>query len=143
MTEKTTDKEDLYNYVKTHYWSVYRNSSNILSSSCRQLALALGGLCWLVKSTPNYKFVICQSNLILIFLVMFFVSDALQYLISSMSYKKLAQKYDDDITNKKLSSVSELIEPSNITLLPMICFSLKLFFLAFSAVVFIWVLLKI
>ncbi|MFO2976477.1 hypothetical protein SCO70_02835 [Legionella pneumophila serogroup 3] len=143
MADETVDKEELYNYVKNHYWAVYRNSSTILSSTCRQLALALGGLCWLIKSNPDYKVVTCQSNLILVFLVMFFIFDALQYLISSMSYQKLAKKYDNKITNSKLTSISELIEPSDINHLPMICFSLKLFFLIFSSVVFIWVLLKI
>jgi len=136
-------KEELYQYVKTHYWANYRNSSATLSSTCRQLALSVGGICWLIKSTADHKFIACQVNIILIFLVLFFLLDAAQYFISSRSYQKLAKKYDDEITSDVLNDISQLIEPPEINIPPLICYYLKLFFLISSAVLFVFLLIKI
>lgn len=142
-----SNKEELYDYVKTHYWSVYRNSSSILSSSCRQLALAVGGICWLIKSNSEQKFYTCQinifTNIILILLVLFFVFDAAQYFISSLSYKKLARDYDSKITSEEFKEISQLVEPQSINILPIICFSMKILLLIFSSFSFIYLLLKI
>jgi hypothetical protein len=136
-------KEVLFNYVKTHFWATYRTSSSILSSTCRQLALAVGGICWLIKSAEKHEIYTCQSSTILILIVLFFIFDAAQYLVSAISYKNLAEKYDHEIDSNKITEISELIEPSPINAPPMIFFSIKLFCLMLSAIVFIWLILKI
>lgn len=111
MSEQSTKdpREPLYKYVKDHFWSVRNSSAQTLSSTCRQLALGEGGLCWLIKSSPLYSSISCATNMVLIALVLFFIFDAMQYLISSIKYHDLADKYDNEILNKNITTSEELI----------------------------------
>lgn len=136
-------REPLYQYVKDHFWSVRNFSAQTLSSTCRQLALAEGGLCWLIKSSASYSLISCQTNGVLIALVLFFIFDAMQYLISSIKYHDLAERYDHEILNKNITKIEELKEPKKINRTANIFFTIKLFILSAASLTLIYLILKI
>jgi hypothetical protein len=102
-------KESLFQYVRDCYWNIFRGNTAILSSTCRQLALGIGGV---LLINGNIKG-IC-NKFILTLLVLFFIVDAGQYAYQSFSFHKLAKKYDDQIEAGKIIEVSNLIEPPGI-----------------------------
>lgn len=61
-------KENIETSIKEKFWDVYASNTGTLSSICRQLAFAEGGICWFYiqdsSFTPSIK-------LILTFLILF------------------------------------------------------------------------
>jgi len=45
---------------------------------------------------------------------LFFVFDAVQYLISLMKYQDLAEEYDEKISQAEITETKDLVEPKNI-----------------------------
>jgi hypothetical protein len=131
------DKEELYTYVKDYYWSTFRRNTAILSSTCRQLALGLGGLVWFAKPDIQNS---CYSNSILLFIVLFFISDATQYLYQSYAFQKLAEEYDKKIGSGAISEKSKLTEKPNMNRLTNFFFIAKLIFLALATIFFLLLL---
>jgi hypothetical protein len=141
--EKDKHEESLYHYVYENFASVYREHTRILSSTCRQLALGEGGLCWLLKSFTYGQCVSYQVNIVLILLVLFFLFDAAQYLISSSLYKNRAEEYNEKIRKGEIKDVSQLIEPPMINKPGSVCFIIKFSILVFASVYLIFLILKI
>lgn len=137
------DKEPLYHYAYENFASVYREHTRILSSTCRQLALGEGGLCWLFKSFTYGQCISYQINVVLILLVLFFLFDASQYLLSANLYKNQAEEYNKKISKGEITDISELIEPSNINKPGNVCFTIKFFILVFASIYLILLILKI
>jgi|GEM_PF-2608766 hypothetical protein len=132
MTEDK--KEILYKYVKDYYWSTFRRNTTILSSTCRQLALGLGGLAWLDKSNIQGS---CCAKSILLFVVLFFISDTGQYLFQSYAFQQLAEEYDRNIQSGTISEISNLVEKPKMNCLTHIFFITKLILLALASIFFL------
>lgn len=143
MTSNAEKKEVLYQYVNDAFGAIYREHTRILSSTCRQLALGEGGLCWLLKSSTVNECIAYQVNMVLILLVLFFLFDAAQYLISSILYKKQAEDYHNKISKDEIKDLSMLIEPQGINSPANVFFSIKLFILMFASLYLIFLILKI
>jgi hypothetical protein len=132
---KKDPREPLYKYVKDHYWSVRNSSASTLSTTCRQLALGEGGLCWLIKAANFNCHISSQINFIFILLVIFFILDALQYLVISINYHDLAKKYDEKILKSQIKKIEKLSEPKNVNRISNIFFILKLFTLVLASLI--------
>ncbi len=141
--KKHDEREELYTYVKNHFWRSRNSSAHTLSTTCRQLALGEGGICWLVKASTYCSLGSSQANFVLILLVVFFIFDATQYLISYIRYSDIAEEYDGKILNYKIKKIEELKEPKNINRAPMVCFILKLFTLLLASLLLVYLLLRL
>lgn len=131
---KEDKKEPLYTYVKDYYWSTFRRNTTILSSTCRQLALGLGGLAWFAN--PDIRNA-CQAKSILLFVVLFFIADAAQYLFQGYAFHQLAEEYDEKIETGKITEISELVEKPKMNRLTHVLFIAKLFLLVLASLFFI------
>lgn len=100
-------KEPLYKYVKDYYWSTFRRNTAILSSTCRQLALGLGGLAWLAKADIQSS---CPAKSILLFIVLFFITDAAQYLAQGYAFQQLAKNTMKKLKMKKSLRYQSLLK---------------------------------
>ncbi|HSW69145.1 MAG TPA: hypothetical protein VLI69_03160 [Gammaproteobacteria bacterium] len=136
-------KETLYHYVFDHFGIVYREHTRILSNTCRQLALGEGGLCWLLKSFTQGQCISYQVNIVFILLVLFFLFDAAQYLISSTLYKSKISEYNDKIFKGEITNEKDLIEPPHLYQAAITCFIIKFFILIFSSIYLIFLVVKI
>ncbi len=143
MQTKQGNDEKLYRHVKENFWIVRNNSTLTLSTTCRQLGLGLGGICWLIKSSPTNCQVSLLSTMILIFVVIFFLIDACQYLSSLINYQNIAEEYDLKILTKKITEVKQLCEPKGINTLSYIFFILKIFILFTDSIAFIILMIKL
>jgi hypothetical protein len=141
--DKEKHEETLYNYVYENFVSIYREHTRILSSTCRQLALGEGGLCWLFKSFTYGQCISYQANIVLVLLVLFFLFDAAQYLISSGLYKNKAEEYNEKISKGEIKNVSQLTEPPSINKPGSVCFIIKLSILVFASIYLIFLILKV
>jgi hypothetical protein len=63
-------------------WESYREYTNILSNISRRLGFAAAAICWFFK-TPDNKFP-HKITFALIFTVVFFVADIMQYLLGAI-----------------------------------------------------------
>lgn len=144
MTKHNSEeqKEKLYEYVDKHFWSIYNRDTTTLSNTCRQLALAEGGICWVIISS-NYPSLISffQINTVLIMLVLFFIFDAAQYLFSSRAFKTLAKHYNDQISDNIITDQKELKIPQGINTVANVCFILKLSTLSLTSLFLIYLIL--
>lgn len=127
-------KETLYQYVKDYYWSTFHCNTATLSNTCRQLALGLGGLAWVAKSPPQNS---CNAKFILLFLILFFISDAAQYLFQSYSFHNLAEDYDKKIETGEINEISMLVEKPKMNALTHAFFIAKLILLGLASIFFI------
>jgi hypothetical protein len=145
MNSNKKDKlqECLYTYVRDHYWGVWKISTNTLSSTCRQLGLGIGGICLTIRTQNYFSDVASVCNLVFIFLILFFILDAAQYLSSLIIYKDVAEKLDEKITNSEINNLQELTLPANFNRFPNLFFTLKLFTLTLSSILVIYLLLII
>ncbi|MES2219093.1 MAG: hypothetical protein V4501_11880 [Pseudomonadota bacterium] len=133
-------KEKLLLYVRERYWILYRHHTAILSSTCRQLALGEGGICWFIISN-QYGFITeFEINTVLVLLVLFFLSDVAQYLLSSEAYKNLASTYDRLIEQGTIKRKSELDPPPGFTTSSRICFVTKLIWLTLASIYLIFLI---
>lgn len=132
-------KEPLYKYVKDYYWSTFRRNTAILSSTCRQLALGLGGLAWLAKPDTQSS---CSAKSILLFVVLFFISDAAQYLFQGYVFQQLAEEYDKKISSGTISEIAKLVEKPKMNRLTHVFFIAKLILLGLASLFFIILLFK-
>jgi len=74
MNEKTKEeiareqKEEIEREINNKFWAVYTKNTKTLSSICRQLAFAEGGICWFYLQGSNFSI---DIKLILTFLLLF------------------------------------------------------------------------
>ena len=68
-------KEKIEASIKEKFWDVYASNTGALSSICRQLAFAEGGICWFYIQDSSFTI---EIKLILTFLLLFFIADASQ-----------------------------------------------------------------
>jgi hypothetical protein len=128
-------KEKLYLYVKENYWIIFRSNTSILSSTCRQLALGIGGVLLLGKLNDCYG--LLGTKIIFTLLVLFFILDAGQYWYQSFSFRKLAEDYDRKIDKGEITNISDLVETPGINNITNTFFIGKLFTLILASLVFI------
>lgn len=132
-------KESLYKYVKDYYWAIFHYNTATLSSTCRQLALGLGGLAWLAKSDLQH---FCCAKSILLFIVLFFISDSAQYLFQGYAFQQLADEYDEKIGNGTISEISKLVEKPKMNIPTHVFFVVKLILLGLASLFFIHLIFK-
>ena len=128
------DEEVLYKYVKDHYWSAFIRNTAIVSTTCRQLALGLGGLVWFDRSNTIDS---CHIKTILLLLVLFFLSDAAQYLLKCSAYQTLAEDYDEKIKEGTVTNKSELVEKPHMNRAGNLLFIAKLILIGLASLLFL------
>ncbi len=116
-------------------WNEYSLNTDSLSKVCRQLAFAEGGLCWFFK-TPQSTFPSQIIN-VLFFLILYFLLDAFQYLISAVLYKNLAKYYEKRNENNLLKNKNDVKRPACINFPAKICFILKIVSLSYASLLLI------
>lgn len=129
--------ERIESTIKEKFWNVYGNNTARLSSICRQLAFAEGGICWFYLSKSSSVGISLDLKIILTFLVLFFIADAGQYFILAMNNKKLAMLYEAKLDKKLISSKEEIIRPIWINSSGDICFGIKLLFIGMASILLI------
>ncbi len=139
--DEESSQEKLHVYVKDRYWLIYRLHTTTLSSTCRQLALGKGGICWFIISSKYLPITVFQINSVLVLFVLFFLFDVIQYLLSSEAYKNLATIYDEQINKKIIKKQSELTLPNGINTPARICFIVKLSLLIFASLFLIFLII--
>lgn len=130
-------KQNLHNYVKDYYWGTFWRNTAILSGTCRQLALSLGGLVWFAKSDMQSS---TSGKLILLFVVLFFMADVAQYLVQGYAFHQLAECYDKKIGFGTISDISQLVEKPKMKRVTHGLFITKLILLGFASLFFIAIL---
>lgn len=139
---RKVDKEKLYQYVKDNYWKIFIRDTGTLSNTCRVLALGLGGVLLTGKVNVNDAMFSCYIKGILLLLFLFFIFDAGQYLIQSISFRNLALKYDKEINDGTIEKIDKLIEKPGMNDLTNAFFYIKLIFLGMACIFFlIWLFL--
>jgi hypothetical protein len=131
------EKEDLYKYIDKTIWSIHQRDTKILSNTCRQLALAEGGMCWVIISSSYLNFKPYQMNLILLYLLLFFIFDALQYLTTSVLYKRFAKSYNKKVEENKIKDIQNIKLPNWVNSPANVFFILKIMILLSSSLLLI------
>ncbi|WP_412754905.1 hypothetical protein [Legionella donaldsonii] len=134
MNKKYIEKEKIEEAIKNKFWTVYNNNTSKLSSICRQLAFAEGGICWFYISNDSFPF---EIKLILIFLLLFFMADAGQYFLLAMNNKKQAEFYEYLLEQGTITSPEQILRPIKINSSGNFCFGLKLFLLTVASILLI------
>lgn len=108
-------------------WDFYNFYTGEVTKHSRHLGFAGIAICWFFRTTeitfPNF---ILFS---LIFLVLFFVFDLVQYYVSAMRLRKWMQKEEAENENKKGSVDGEYWPPKSLDLPAFWLFKIKLLFL--------------
>lgn len=133
--DNTDNKEKLFEYVWTHYWFIFRANTSIVSSTCRQLALGIGGVLLIQQNKISIS-----SKFIITLLVFFFLADLFQYTYQSFSFRKLAKDSDDVIDKDKITNSTELRIPPEISYITNFLFSMKIVILLLAALFFLIVI---
>lgn len=76
--------DEIFSAIKVNYWDDFNFSTATLSNICRQLAFAEGGICWFFISQSCDTNITSNVSNIFLWLVVFFILDASQYLLSSI-----------------------------------------------------------
>jgi calcineurin-like phosphoesterase family protein len=79
-------------------------------------------------------FVIHAGDFGLFFLILYFLLDVFQYLISSILYRTLAKHYERKNENHLLKSKRDIIRPACINIPARLCFILKISFLIHAGI---------
>lgn len=119
--------------ISENFWEVYGNNTAKLSSICRQLAFAEGGICWFFMKPENQGVVTTDIKIILLFLVLFFILDACQYLTLAIYNKAIALFYEDKVKDGTIKSDRQITRPPWINSSDEVCFVLKLFCLGIAS----------
>jgi len=118
----------------TDVWNEFKQNTREVTESSRKIAFAAAAICWFFKtdnaSFPKY------IQLSLVFIVLYFIFDILQFLVSVISLKKWATRKEAILLLQKMPLDSPIIKPKWITKYPYWLFLTKLIFLA-AAFVFI------
>lgn len=132
--EKKNDQEE----IDQKFWVIYDKNTKMVSVICRQLAFGEGAICWFFKSDKvfscgtNYTNLFpSQINIILFFLILFFLFDVIQYLIASGIYWCVAKMYEKNFPRKNIQREGWMNLPSKV------CFFLKLIFLTIASFILI------
>lgn len=138
-----TNQDKIFDAIKINFWDVYESSTTKLSNICRQLAFAEGGICWFFI-TQKYALSCSTNNIswILIFLVLFFLFDALQYLASSIIYAGAAYYYEYRNRHDLLKNTKDVDRRWYMNIFPLILFLIKLFLITMASCFLIQLLLK-
>lgn len=126
MTTKKDLKEKIEKVIEENFWDVYGKNTSMLSSICRQLAFAEGGICWFFLRSENSQQITLDVKIILTLLVLFFIFDASQYFVIAMYNKIIAMIYEQQVTDKVLVRKNQVIRPIWINYPGNVCFILKL-----------------
>lgn len=120
-------KEKIQNKIDDMFWSVYGNNTSTLSSICRQLSFAEGGICWFFMKVNDDKTIMTTDiKIILIFLVLYFIFDACQYLALAIYNKAIALLYEQQLHDGSLTTDASVKRPSWINSTANVCFIMKL-----------------
>lgn len=120
-------KEEIQKAINDEFWDLYTKNSSTLSSICRQLSFAEGGICWLFLKPGCPGYIITPDVIIiLIFLVLFFIFDACQYLSLANNNKFIALLYEKKLEEGKLKDKKDVTRPSWINYSASVCFVIKL-----------------
>jgi len=109
----TKNNDEIKDKIKSRFWLVYNKNTSTLSSICRQLAFAEGGICWFFLTfegscISNVSRIPIEIKIILIFLVLFFIFDALQYLILATYNKIFAEFYEQKLEEEVIKNVDQM-----------------------------------
>jgi len=91
----TKDNNEIQNKINSAFWDPYHSQTIILSSVCRQLAYAEGGICWIFIKQGCAQHP--EIYLILKSIVFFFVFDFFQYLVAIIIYYCVGKCYERHI----------------------------------------------
>lgn len=136
MNDKPKTEEEIKNEIedsiKNKFWDVYACNTSSLSSICRQLAFAEGGICWFYIKDSHFPM---EIKLILTFLLLFFISDACQYYFLAANNKKQAEFYEDLLNRKEpvITNKNQIQRPITINSSGNIFFGIKLFSIAIAS----------
>ncbi len=134
--------DEIFEAIKSNFWAVYDTSTTKLSTICRQLAFAQGGICWFYISQS------CQLNgskvvsSIFFYLIWFFIVDALQYLANSIIYAGFALYFERKNDQKKLKNIRDVDRRFWMNIIPIILFIIKLLLISKSSYIIIQLLTK-
>jgi len=103
-------KQEIENEINNKFWEVYADTTSRLSSICRQLAFAEGGICWFFLTDNTHRLSL-DIKIILIFLVVFFIFDACQYLTLAMYNKIVALLYEEHLKNGLIKNKDQITRP--------------------------------
>lgn len=113
-------------------WTEYQENTRELSENARKLAFACAAICWFFKSNAaTFPGKIIYS---LVFIVLFFLFDMLQYLVSAVTIRTWATRKEKILQFNKLPLDSKVEKPRWLVRYPFYLFLLKLFFLLSSFV---------
>ena len=101
--------------IEDHIERCYSESvqyTGILSSICRQLAFAEGGLFWFLKD----KMHVCDRLIVIGFLVLvlYFIFDAIQYLVGHIIFLRKSKEWEADLKEKKIVDEKHYDIPSEL-----------------------------
>jgi hypothetical protein len=121
-------------------WKEYETYTDKVSTVCRQLAYAEGGILWIVFNINSNRCIF----LVFLFLILYFIFDVIQYYIGMRNYYKLAQehqkKYERD--GEKLK-VADIEKPSSTNRTEKQCLYVKLILIGIASVLFIGLLINV
>jgi hypothetical protein len=116
------------------YWKEYETYTSKLSIVCRRLAFAEGAAFWILK--PNNEKLPIIIVLGLLILVLYFISDTLQYLIGMLGYEELADEAREKLASNPSIKLSD-INNSKVNKRIEFFLYLKLIFIFISSIVLI------
>jgi hypothetical protein len=130
---------EFYEFALIFQWvndemSTDPSNTKTLSSICRQLAFAEGGICWFYLHGCNFPI---EIKLILTFLLFFFIADASQYYYLAINNKKQAEFYEDLLNRKIITAKEQVQRPIKINSSGNFCFLLKLFSIAIASLLLV------
>lgn len=136
ITAKEDTKEEIEKNIKEKFWDVYASNTSSLSSICRQLAFAEGGICWFYIQN---SYIPIGIKVILTFLLMFFISDACQYFSLAANNKKQAEFYEELLHREEpmITTKEQVLRPIKINSSGNIFFGIKLFSIAIASLLLI------
>lgn len=120
-------REEIEKTISENFWEVYLKNTSTLSSICRQLAFAEGGICWFFLKFDNNEKITSDIKIILIFIVLFFIFDACQYFTLGMYNKIIALFYEQKLEENIIKNKNQITRPPWINSSGNFCFVAKLF----------------
>lgn len=125
--ESSKNVKEIENEISNKFWNVYSRNTTTLSSICRQLAFAEGGICWFFLRVEQLPKIPLDIKIILMFLVLFFIFDACQYFVLSIYNKIIASIYEKLLSDGLLTNKNDVTRPPWINYPGNFCFGMKLF----------------
>ena len=113
------------------YWDQYKTFTDKFSNILRQLAWTEIGVFWIFMYKSN-----CRPNAIIIgffLLVLFFISDSLQYYLGLRDYYVLAKKSEDQRVKNPNIKLSEIEKTSSVNERANFCFYIKIIFISIAS----------